>query len=253
MRRRLLKYLVLGVAGFALLIGVEVIIALNRDYSLVAPEKRIRGVFGDPSSPSLSFVVLGDSTAVGVGTTPEHSFSWLLAEWLGQELYVDLEVLGMSGATTKDVNRLQVPEALRKRPDLVLIEIGGNDVTHLSTIRTVRREMAQALDRLVAGGAHVVVAGPPHMGTSRAFPQPLRALSGWRGKAVRRAIEAQARARGLDYIDLSAGTHEQFNRYPLKYYSEDRFHPGPGGYRLWAEVMYPTVLRAARRVSSVAH
>jgi lysophospholipase L1-like esterase len=138
-------------------------------------------------------------------------------------------------------------------PDLVLIEIGGNDVTHLSPIRTVRRQMGSALDRLRAQGVHVVVSGPPHMGTSRAFPQPLRALSGWRGQAVRRAIEAQVRQRKIDYIDLSAGTHEQFRRHPLKYYSEDWFHPGPGGYRLWAEVMYPTVLRAALKVSSPAH
>jgi lysophospholipase L1-like esterase len=242
----------MGVAGFALLIGAEVILALTRDYPLVGPERRIRGTFGDASSPALKFVVLGDSTAVGVGTTPEQSFSWLLGEWLGQRLHVDLEVLGVSGATTRDVNQLQVPEALEMKPDLVLIEIGGNDVTHLSTIHTVRSQMGRALDRLKARGIHVVVAGPPHMGTSRAFAQPLRALSGWRGKAVRRAIESQARQRGVDYVDLSAGTHQQFQRYPLKYYSQDWFHPGAGGYKLWATVMYPTVLKAALRVSSTA-
>jgi lysophospholipase L1-like esterase len=251
-RRRLLKYLAMALAGVALLIGAEVILALNRDYPLVGPEKRIRGTFGDASAPPLKFVILGDSTAVGVGTTPDRSFSWLLADWLGQRLRVDLEVLGVSGATTKDLNRLQVPEALTMKPDLVLIEIGGNDVTHLSTIRTVRVEMGNALDRLKAGGINVVVAGPPHMGTSRAFAQPLRALSGWRGRAVRRAIEAQARKRGVEYVDLSAGTHDEFERFPMKYYSKDWFHPGAGGYRLWAEVMYPTVLKAALRVSSLA-
>jgi lysophospholipase L1-like esterase len=242
----------MGVAGFALLIGAEVIFALNRDYPVASPPKVIRGTFGNPSLPPTKFVVLGDSTAVGVGTTPEHSFSWLLAEWLGQRLHVDLEVLGLSGATTKDVNQRQVPEALKRKPDLVLIEIGGNDVTHVTSIRTVRREMGRALDRLKAAGIHVVVAGPPHMGTSPAFPQPLRALSGWRGSAVRRAIEDQVRRREIDYIDLSAGTHREFRRHPVKYYSEDWFHPGAGGYRLWAEVMYPTVLRAALKVSSLA-
>jgi lysophospholipase L1-like esterase len=171
---------------------------------------------------------------------------------MGSQLHVELEVLGAGGATTKDVAESQVSQALSMKPDLVLIEIGANDVTHLSRLETVRSKMAEALDRLGAARINLVVAGPPHMGTSRAFAQPLRALSGMRGKAVRRTIEAEVTRRGVPYIDLSAGTHDQFDRFPSKYYSDDWFHPGKGGYRLWAEVMYPTVLEAALKTRSAA-
>ena len=248
--RRLLRYTALLVAGFTLLIGAEVLIALTRDYPLRGPERRIRGTFGDPTSPPLRFVVLGDSTSVGVGTTTENSFPWLLGEWLGSHFHVTLEVLGMPGATTQDVADLQIPRVLSRPPDLVLIEIGANDVTHLTPLRTVRSAFGRSLDRLLKADIDVVVAGPPHMGTSRAFAQPLRALSGLRGRAVRRTIEAEVARRRVPYVDLSEGTHEKFSRFPSKYYSPDWFHPGRGGYRLWAEVMYPTVFEAARAASA---
>ncbi len=250
--RRVLKSIALVVAGFILLIGIELAAAVFRDYPLKGPEKRIRGTFGDPSLPPLKFVVLGDSTSVGVGTTPENSFAWVLGERLGAHFRVTLEVLGVPGATMRDVAKLQVPRAVSLQPDLVLIEAGANDTTHVTPLRSVQASTVEAVDRLQAAGIDLVVAGPPHMGTSRAFAQPLRALSGMRGNAVMRTIRSEVTKRRIPYIDLAGGTQEEFSRFPAKYYSSDWFHPGQDGYRLWAEVMYPAVLEAARRTSSAS-
>jgi lysophospholipase L1-like esterase len=251
--RRLLRWVSIFVAGFALLLGVEAGLSFGRGYPLTAPKERIRGFFGSPSLPPLKFVVLGDSTAVGVGTTPDKSFPWLLAQWLGERFRVELEVVGVSGARIKDVAAEQVDEALALKPDLMLVEIGANDVTHVTPISAVHSGMAKILDRLSKADSALVVAGPPHMGTSRAIAQPLRTLSGWRGNSVRRAIEAEVKARKIDYVDLAAGTHDKFNTNPARYYSADWFHPGAGGYKLWAEVMYPAVLKAAEeRVTTLA-
>lgn len=244
--RRVLRLMALAMVGLLVLLGAQVILALRRDYNLRGPEQPIRGQYGDPSSPGLSFVVLGDSTSVGVGTTPDNSYPVLLAKWLGRSYRVRLEVVGAGGATTRDVADRQVKQALALNPDLVLVEIGANDTTHVTPLGVVRAEMAQALDALRAGGPTVVVAGPPHMGTSPAIARPLRTVTGWRGAAVRRTIESEVRKRGLPYIDLSAGTYRQFSRDAPRYYSADWFHPGTAGYKLWAEVMYPTVLEAAR-------
>ena len=231
--------------AIVLFLGAEIIYTVRRDYPLRDPEHPIRGEFGSPSLPELRFVVLGDSTTTGVGTTPDKSFPWLLATWLGQKYHVKLEVVGVGGATTSDVAKLQVDRALALKPNLILLEVGANDTTHAVPLRMVRSNIAQVLDRLKAGGSKLVVAGPPHMGTSPAFLEPLRTISGWRGVAVGRRIEEEARKRGIPYIDLAEGTREQFETDPEKYYSIDWFHPGEGGYRLWAEVMYPTVLQVA--------
>ncbi len=244
----------LKVAGFTLL-GIIVLLvgegiyAVTRDYPLHGPEQPVQGEFGDPALPRLKFVVLGDSTSVGVGTTPEKSYPWLLATWLSDEYHVELDVVGVGGATTADLADKQVDKALRLEPDLVLVEIGANDTTHGTPLRTVETKIAKALDRLQASGAKLVVAGPPNMGTSPVMPQPLRMVSGWRGAAVGRRIEEQVVKRNIPYIDLAGGTRKGFTEKPEKYYSTDWFHPGAGGYRLWAEVMYPAVRKAAESLA----
>lgn len=232
--------------GVVVLLGGEVAYTLSRDFPLVDPPQAIHGKFGDPSLPPLKFVVLGDSTSVGVGTSPENSFPWLLATRLGEKFFVTLDVVGVGGATTKDLPG-QVDKALALQPDLILVEIGANDTTHIVPLRKVEKSIKEALDELQASGVKLVVAGPPHMGTSPAFPQPLRMVSGWRGAAVGRRIEEAANERKIPYIDLAGGTEDQFRNDPEAYYSVDWFHPGAGGYKLWAEVMYPTVLAEAER------
>jgi lysophospholipase L1-like esterase len=235
------------VLGVLLLLVGEGVYAYTRDYPLNDPEQPIKGEFGDPSLPRLRFVVLGDSTSVGVGTTPENSFPWLLATELSDKFHVELNVVGVGGAVTADVADIQVDKALALDPDLILVEIGANDTTHGTPLRRVQSKIAEALDRLEKSGAAVVVAGPPNMGTSPTMPQPLRMISGWRGNAVGRRIEEEARKRDLPYIDLAAGTRDEFRNNPDKYYSVDWFHPGTGGYKLWAEVMLPTVRAEAER------
>lgn len=232
--------------GVIVLLGGEAVYTLNRNFPLVDPPQPIHGEFGDPSLPPLRFVVVGDSTSVGVGTSPENSFPWLLATRLGEKFRVTLDVVGFGGAMTRDLPG-QVEKALALQPDLVLIEIGANDTTHIVRLGKVEDNIEAALDKLQASGVKLVVAGPPHMGTSPAFPQPLRMVSGWRGSAVGRRIEQAAVERNIPYIDLAGGTEEQFREDPEAYYSVDWFHPGAGGYKLWAEVMYPTVLEVAER------
>lgn len=246
--RKTLKLAGFTVLGFVLLLVGEGIYAYTRDYPLNDPEQPIKGEFGDPSLPRLRFVVLGDSTSVGVGTTPENSYPWLLAKALSDKFHVELEVVGKGGAVTADVADNQVDKALALDPDLVLVEIGANDTTHVTPLSRVQSKIAEALDRLEESGAAVVVAGPPNMGTSPTMPQPLRTISGWRGNAVGRRIEQEARKRDIPYIDLAGGTRDEFRDDPEKYYSVDWFHPGAGGYKLWAEVMLPTVRAEAERL-----
>lgn len=232
-------------AGAVLLLIGQAVYAFTRDYPLTDPEQPVRGEFGDPQNPVLRLVVLGDSTSVGVGTSPQNSYPWWLATWLGESYHVVLEVVGVGGARTSDVADRQVAQALALRPDLILVSIGANDTTHVTPLRRVRSKIADALDRLQESGAGLVVIGPPHMGTSPVMPRPLRDLSGWRGGAVGRVIEQEARSRDIRFVDLATPTRGPFLTEPDKHYSSDWFHPGPEGYRLWAEVMFPAVLEEA--------
>lgn len=234
------------VGGALLLIGIEVFLAFRRDYFVEGPEEPITGTFGHPSSPSLRFVVVGDSTSVGVGAQPQESFPWILAKRLAEKFEVELHVVGVSGARITDAASDQVPAAIALKPDLVLIEIGANDATHLTSSKTVRTKMTQMLDAFGKAKIPVVVAGPPDMGTTRAFAEPLRTLSGYSGAKVQRAIEKIVHPRGIPFVDLAAGTGPAFDADPNRYYSTDLFHPSAEGYALWAEVIFPTVDESAR-------
>ena len=246
--REMTKKLVKSAAALAgavvALLMAEALMVLSREYVKDGTGRRISGQFGDSSLPPIHLAVLGDSTAIGLGAEIEDSYPWRIAKRLGEFFSVRLVVLGTSGAKTSDVAKSQVQQAIEMNPDLVLIAIGANDATHVTMIKNVRDDMGGVLDRLKEAGIDAVVAGPPHMGTSRAFPQPLRALSGINGKRVAGAIREETLRRGLPFIDLSV-TAPAFKDEPQKHYSPDRFHPGPKGYEVWANAMFPAVRKAA--------
>lgn len=219
--------------------------AVRRDYLPTEPVLDVRGEFGDPGDPELRFAVLGDSTSAGVGVdTHAHAYPYLLAERLaGGGRFVVLETFGISGARAEGVRTEQLPRALDFRPDLVFIGIGANDVTHLTPLDEVERDVGATIDELLELGATVVVAGAPDMRADAWF-EPLRSLAGWRGRRVAAAVEVAAAERSVTAVPLAKETGPFFEAEPGLAYSSDLFHPGRGGYAKWAEVIHPFLERA---------
>jgi lysophospholipase L1-like esterase len=93
----------------------------------------------------------------------------------------------------------------------------------------------------------VVLLGPRF--DTPALGRPLRDAVEARCRAVNRAISSSAIEEGVTTIDPRPHIGLAFTREPHRYYSEDLFHPGPEGYRLWAEAMLEPVLQAAAAVS----
>ncbi len=244
------KALAAVVGAFGALLGVEIYLAYSREYLPTAPALELDGTFGPRDGRPLRFVVLGDSTAAGLGAgSPEFAYASLLSERLADRGWrVDLTAYGMSGARVGDVLADQVPRAVEADPDLVFIGIGANDVTHLTSLGDVKRDMGTALDALAATDAVVVVAGPPDM-RAAAWMEPLRSLAGWRGRRVAEAIETVARERGVPIVPLAEKAAPYFASNPEDAYASDMFHPGPGGYRAWADAIFPVLMDAleARR------
>ncbi|MDQ4058525.1 MAG: SGNH/GDSL hydrolase family protein [Actinomycetota bacterium] len=242
LRRCLIGFIALLVA-LGLLTGVEVLIALRRDYLPTEQALELDGTFGGPGGDELTFVVLGDSTAAGVGAgAPADAYPQVLARRLADDGYrVDLRVFGVSGARIEDVRREQLDIAIEADPDLVLIAIGANDTTHLTPLDDVRGHTTFVLDKVQAEtGADIVVAGAPDM-RAPAFLQPLRWLSGWRGRQVAGAIEGAGTEAGVAVVELAKETGHLFESDPDRYHSADDFHPSADGYELWANAIYPVL------------
>jgi lysophospholipase L1-like esterase len=232
-------------AATAGLIGIEIYLAYTREYLPTTPALELGGTFGPVDGEPLRFTVLGDSTAAGLGAgDPDRAYATVLAERLGERGYrVELTAFGVSGARVHDVLEEQVPLAVATEPDLVFVGIGANDVTHLTTLHDVEHDMAEALEQLQGTGAAVAVAGPPDM-RAAAWLEPLRSLAGWRGRMVAGRIEAAARDRNIPVVPLAELAGPYFAENPEDAYASDDFHPGAGGYRAWADAIFPVLLDA---------
>ncbi len=143
-----------------------------------------------------------------------------------------------------DVLDDQVPKVAGLRPDLVLISVGANDTIHL-TGRGAFRHTYERVVRALPAGVPVVLLGVPDMGAIPRFAQPLRAVSGWRGRNLDAEIRRVAAGTGAVYADIAGPTGPPFRRHPDRYFAADDFHPSDAGYGLWAEA----VLKVLRNFS----
>ncbi len=250
----------LGVAVLAAaVVGGEVWLAMNREYLPTEPAYRIDarvvpraadgpGEAEDGTGPggTVELVVLGDSTAAGVGSpSVEETLPALLAQRVADAVEREVHVVGygVSGARTDDVRSEQVPRLLDAGVDVVVIVIGSNDVTHV----TPAWEMEERTRALLAAarartGAPVVLGGIPQFRTVPALLQPLRAITGAYAGPLRRAQHQAVRAEGdgVRFVDIAAEASPRFVGVPESM-SSDGFHPSEVGYGFWADALAPVV------------
>jgi acyl-CoA thioesterase I len=115
-------------------------------------------------------LVVGDSLSAGYGITQTESWVSLLRDRLQSKGYgyavVNASISG--DTTTGGLKRL--PRALElHQPQLVIIELGGNDGLRGTPIKVIRDNLARMIELAKAAGAEVILAGmqiPTNYGTS---------------------------------------------------------------------------------------
>lgn len=174
------------------------------------------------------WVVLGDSTAQGIGAPSwEEGYVGQLRRALdeGSEQRWRVVNLSRSGARTDDVLDRQLPvlEAMAAQPELVTCAIGANDIV---------RRVPGLEDRI-----RQIIARLPQRTIIATLPQ---GLGPERSQAVNEVIRAEAPAAGLVVADVWARTGPPWHGK----YAEDRFHPGALGYADWAAAFADVLHRA---------
>jgi lysophospholipase L1-like esterase len=197
--------------------------------------------------PPVELVVLGDSTVAGIGSPlAAQSLAVLVADRVASQLGRQVHVVakGASGARTATVLARQVPLLDDSRPDVVLIVVGSNDVTHATAPWTMRHQTAALVEAARrTGHAPVVIGGIPQFRTVPALLQPLRWVTD-RYANVLREVQRKAVARaGAAYVDIAALASPRFIGRPESMAS-DGFHPSPVGYGFWADALAPAVVEA---------
>jgi len=129
-----------------------------------------------------------------------------------------------------------------------VIVVGGNDVTHRVPVAASIRHLEEAIERVRARGAAVVVGTCPDLGALRAVPQPLRSLASRMSRQLADAQSEAAERLGARAVSLRQAVGPFFVTQPDEMFSLDRFHPSALGYRRTAEALLPAVLAALERM-----
>lgn len=207
------------------------------------------GVYGvDLPGPPVRCLVLGDSAAVGYGmtradATPPAMLGIGLAHVL--DTSVEIRSEAVVGAQTSDL-REQIAAADGFDPDLVVIVIGTNDVTHRVPAYQSTRLLGAAVRRLVDGGAQVVVGTCPDLGSVRPIPQPLRSLARRKSRSLARKQTVAIVRAGGRAVSLGSLLGVLFTEKYDVMFGEDRFHPSETGYANMVSVLVPSLAAAWR-------
>ncbi|MCD0447845.1 SGNH/GDSL hydrolase family protein [Actinocorallia sp. API 0066] len=205
------------------------------------------GLYGGhlPGAP-LSFAMLGDSTAAGIGVVePDETAAGLLAAGLSASAGrpVRLTNVAVSGSRSEALEE-QVAKALEAEPEVAVIMIGANDVTARVPAAESVRHLERAVSRLTAAGARVVVGTCPDLGSVEPLLQPLRWIAQRTSRqlaAAQTVVVVRAGGRTVSLGDLLG---RDFASEPREFFSADRYHPSARGYGAAAAALLPSVTAA---------
>jgi lysophospholipase L1-like esterase len=195
----------------------------------------------------IELALFGDSIAAGLGAQrPKDTLGARLARGLGRATGrpVRLHTAAIVGAESSMLAAQLDALPAGYRPDVAVIIVGGNDVTHRVPIPTATAHLAAAIERLRGRGAAVVVGTCPDLGALRPVPQPLRTLGARLSRQLAHAQADAASRAGAHVVSLRRAVGPFFVTQPDEMFSLDRFHPSALGYRRTAEALLPAVLAA---------
>jgi len=193
------------------------------------------GVYGEGNDPA-TLLVLGESTVAGLGArTHDLALAGRFAENLSRRISrpVQWDVLGRNGVTARRTIDELVPMLSEKQYDYVLLGIGGNDVTKLSSPRKWRYDMLALIGimRRRNPDAVIFISNCPMIILTDAIPPPAKQLL-WE---LSKMHDANIRefTRDLDRVFY----YPQPVNVRIEGFFADGIHPSEQGYADWAAAM----------------
>ncbi len=232
--KRLLFWLLLP------LTGVQGLLLKRKALRLPEPEGARQGQYGQ--GPELHLLAMGDSIIAGIGAT--HSDETLPVQFAQQfarmtQRRVHWTVDGRNGANLADL-LLRINALPAATPaDIILLSIGVNDVTGLSSTNRWRSQL-QVLLKLIRSRwpkADVIFTGLPPMHKFPLPPQPLRFSLGLRAHVFDQIAE-QVLSRQERMLHVATTIDPQQHGF-----CSDGFHPSADSYAIWGRELAALVAK----------
>lgn len=184
-----------------------------------------------PDNPTGKILVIGDSTAVGTGAKTSLDST---AGLLGKDYpTADITNKGVNGSRVADL----VDRFTKFEPDqfdLVLIQIGGNDIVRFTNLADLETNLKTVLTEANRVGKQVIIVHCGNLGTAKLLPLGTRWIFTQQTAKLRAIYQRLAPQYHAQYVDLwRLGADDPFARDPNTYYAADYFHPSSAGYADW--------------------
>jgi lysophospholipase L1-like esterase len=195
------------------------------------------------TSMPIRIAMLGDSSAAGYGVyrdrdTPAAQLAIAISDVARRPVHITN--VAVVGAESQALGA-QVDELGDVRPELAVIMIGANDVTHRIKNAEAVRHLETAVRRLRMRDIEVVVGTCPDLGTIRPLAQPLRAYARRLSRSLAAAQTIAVVGAGGRTVSLGDLLGPLFAS-SADMFSDDRFHPSAAGYAAAADALLPSAL-----------
>ncbi len=183
-----------------------------------------------------TFAALGDSITLGIGDPVrarhrQRAWRGWAALLAGSLTDPDLHILAASGPVASQIEREQLPAALRLRPDIASVIFGINDTLRPGfDPEAIGRSAAHTVGGLRAAGAEVLTMRLPDAGRMLRLPAALARPLARRTQQINAVLDAVASSFGTLHFD-AAGTPETYDG---QMWAVDRLHPNERGHRMIA-------------------
>lgn len=188
-----------------------------------------QGISGPENRQKTLYLLhIGESTVAGVGVDNlQQGFTCQLAEQFSAQLQrpVQWQALGGNGAKARDLHgKITRPD----KADIILITLGVNDVTGLTSVRKWQRDLKDLLTEVNPHGqARVFFTQVPNMARFPALPRLLAHALGLRSRMLNQALATLCRQVGAGLLTTEANFDPELM-------ARDGYHPNAQGYMQWA-------------------
>lgn len=178
-----------------------------------------------------TLLVLGDSTAYGVGASKtEDSLPALVASFVGATY---TENYSISGAKIENLES-QIQKIKRNQYDLILLQIGANNIVARDDVDESSKKLEEKLQELQKLSKRVVLLTAGDVGGALAIPFPFRSYYKNLTLTYHEKFQALADRVGVTYVNLyDEPSVDPFILQPEVYFAPDMFHPSSEGYKVW--------------------
>lgn len=196
--------------------------------------------------PSMVYVALGASDAVGVGASDPNRTAYIPLLISRLPPHAQALNLGVNGYTVHQALANELPQALAAHPTLVTVWLIGNDFRQCTPLASYQRDLDSLLGQLASQTqAQIFVANAPDMSLLPAVRDGSAAcLRGKSPAQIRAVVEQWNAAIGATVakhhavlVDLF---HSDLAAHP-DYISSDGFHPSDAGYRRLADLFWAQI------------